>query len=351
MKKGSEKPKKLRIGVVGLKHGASHVETILKRDDMDLVAVCDIDVEKCRKAVDSCGLPDVKSFNDYSRMLSEAKLDAIVIATPLPTHAELSIMALERNIHVLLEKPLASNLEEACRIKEAAGRAKCVCQIGYRASSSPLVRKILQLIKSGELGEVVMIWAHLFRGPGYMVEWRKNPVHGAGQFFDCMVHEFNDMFEFAGADFSRVCAFGAPVRQVGASQEMPETVSANIEFQNGVRASAAFSQVSATYRNNMFGVVGTKGRVDVDPYFPEGPGSFDLFTDNGLFRTKVVISKEKASSGHIGFEEQYDFFVKSIREGAPVICDVEKALKTQRMMEAFNISIKEGRIVARDEFK
>ncbi|MBN1864711.1 MAG: Gfo/Idh/MocA family oxidoreductase [Victivallales bacterium] len=351
MKRESGKPKRLRIGVVGLTHGASHVKIILNRDDMDLVALCDIDEEKCRKTLASCAGCDVKTFNDYPRMLSDAKLDAIVIATPLPTHAELSIMALEKDIHVLLEKPLASNIEEAFRIKEAASRAKCVCQIGYRASSSPLVRKILQLIKSGELGEIVMIWAHLFRGPGHMVEWRKNSQHGAGQFFDCMVHEFNDMFEFAGADFSRVCAFGAPLGKLGASQEMPDTVSANIEFQNGVRASAAFSQVSATYRNNMFGVVGTKGRVDVDPYFPEGPGAFELFTDNGLFRTKVVISKDKASSGHIGFSEQYDFFVKSIEEGAPVICDVGMALKTQRLMEAFNVSIKQGRTVARDEFQ
>jgi predicted dehydrogenase len=129
-----------------------------------------------------------------------------------------------------------------------------------------------------------------------------------------------------------------------------ETVSASIEFANGIRASAALSQISQTHQNDMFGFVGTDGRIEVDPYFPEGPGSFKLYTAHGLYKTHTVVDGKKASHGHIGSAEQYDRLVDSIRTGAPVTADLRNAIDTQRLMKAFELSIAEGRIVLRDAF-
>jgi predicted dehydrogenase len=169
-------------------------------------------------------------------------------------------------------------------------------------------------------------------------------------FFDCYVHEVNEMLSWAGADWSRAVAFGGPVGAAGANDEVPDTVTGTVEFENGVRASICFSQVSKTTNDTYFGIVGTTGRIDGDPWQPEGAGSLWVYTDGGLFRTQVIVSGEKASRGHLGFREQYDFFVRGVAEGRALICDIEDGIRTQRLMAALDRSLSEGRVVHRDEF-
>ena len=343
---------RLRVTVAGLKHGENHAELIAGRDDMELVAVCDLDEDKARAVLTEHAPGCNGVFTDYDAMLDSVEPDISVIATPVSCHASMATAALERNIHVFLEKPLAVNLEEARDIGQAAERSRGICQIGYEKLSSPLIREVQRLIDTGQLGNLVVMWSHEFREITNPNAWRFQRGHTWGLFFDCQVHEFSIMTKLAGSDFHRVCAFGAPQGRRGPVEtDLPETVTASIEYKNGVRASAAFSQVSQTHKNDMFGFVGTDGRMVVDPFFPEGPGSLNLYTRKGLYKTETVVDGAKASHGHIGFTEQYDYFVRSVQEGAPVVADLANAIDTQRLMAAFELSIAEGRIVTRDEFE
>lgn len=340
----------LKMGVVGLRHGASHVtQAMAGRDDVACVAVCDLDRDKGEEVVQKAGI-EALVYTDYEAMLAHPGLDAVVIATPLQYHCEMAVQALETGLHVLVEKPLATTVAEGERVQAAAAHSGAVCQIGFEHCSSPLMRKISSVVATGQLGDLVVLWARLFRGPGNTTAWRTDRAVGGGQFFDCMVHEFNDMVGWSGAPFVRVCAFGAPQGRVGANAaDTPDTVCATIEFENGVRASATFSQISETMNNNAFGLVGTAGRIDGDPWNPEGAGSYWLYTEKGLCREQVIIAGAKASRGHIGFREQYDYFLASVREGAPVVCGVARALETQRLMEALNRSLATGQVVRRSE--
>ncbi|MBN1558385.1 MAG: Gfo/Idh/MocA family oxidoreductase [Lentisphaerae bacterium] len=343
----------LRAVITGMKHGGEHAHNIAARGDMKLVGVCDLDAGRARAALAHEQIADVPVYTDHETMLKEAAPDVAVIATPVALHAAMAIAALQKGCHVLVEKPLATTLEDAHAVRRARDAAGTVCQVGYEKLSSPLMHEVERIIAAGRLGELVVMWAHEFRDVVNIAScaWRFRREDTWGMFFDCQIHQFSLMMKLAGADFHRVCAFGGPKGRCGPHETaLPETVSASIEFANGIRASAALSQISQTHQNDMFGFVGTDGRIEVDPYFPEGPGSFKLYTAHGLYKTHTVVDGHKASHGHIGSTEQYDRLVDSIRTGAPVAADLRNAIDTQRLMKAFELSLAEGRIVKREEF-
>jgi predicted dehydrogenase len=241
-------------------------------------------------------------------------------------------------------------MEEARSVQAALEKSKGICQIGYEMRSSPLALKVKEVIKSGQLGRVVLLWANMFRG-GSESEWRNDRATCGGVFFDCFIHEINELLCWADADFERLSAFGAPAGEKGACADVsPETVVGCMEFANAIRAGVCFSSVSQTTDNTHFGVVGDQGRIDGNPWLPEGAGSLKIYTHGGLFRTEVVIDGKKASTGHLGFAEQYDFFVRGARGGKALICDIDDAIRTQRTMKAFDRSLAEGRVVERNEF-
>jgi predicted dehydrogenase len=281
-------------------------------------------------------------------MLDRVRPDVVVIATPVRSHAELAITALQRNIHVLLEKPMTHDLASAHALVQAAARSKAVLQIGFEFRSSPLIRKVHQIIRSGELGEVVVVWTSMFRGPAPATDTWRGQV---GLFFDCMIHEIDGMLGFAGADFERVAAFGGAVGAKGLkpADRPPHTVTACVEFSNAVRGSITFSERSQSYDNTHFGVVGDKGRIDGGLWEPSGAGSLKVYTDGGLYRTTIEIDGEKTSRGHLGFAEQYDFFTATIRDGAPNVSDAANALRTQRLVAAVERAMCEGRVIERQE--
>jgi len=338
----------LRLAVVGLRHGIEHTDVIDRRPDTVVAAVCDLDPARCKRFT---GRRDVAIHQDYQRMLAETALDGVVIATPLALHGEMAVAALQRDLHVLLEKPFTVTMEEARSVQAAGQKSQGICQIGYEMRSSPLMLKVKEVLTSGALGRVVLLWANMFRG-GSESQWRNDRATCGGVFFDCFVHEINELLCWADADFERVAAFGAPVGEKGRCADVsPETVVGCMEFDNAIRASVCFSSVSQTTDNTHFGVVGVDGRIDGNPWRPAGAGSLRIYTHDGLFRTEVVIDGKKASTGHLGFAEQYDFFVRGARDGTALICDVDDAIRTQRAMKAFDRALAEGRVVQRREIE
>ncbi|MFW6059922.1 MAG: Gfo/Idh/MocA family protein [Phycisphaeraceae bacterium] len=341
----------LCVGITGLRQGAAHARALAARDDCQVVALCDAAAEPLERVGDEHGVASRMRFDDYQRMLAEANLDAVVVATPVDTHESMAVEALQRGIHVLLEKPMASDLASAQRIKQTADASEAVLQIGFEFRSSPLIRKANQLIAAGELGEVAVVWTRMFRGPAVTAAngWRGR----CGLFFDCMIHELDGLMHFAGADFERVAAFGAPqgMKTPKPSDRPAETVTACVEFENAVRGSIAFSELSQTYENTQFGIVGDKGRIDGSMWEPEGAGSLRLYTEGGLYRTTIEINGSQTTRGHLGFVEQYDFFLATVRQGEPNVSDAANGLRVQRFLAAFERAMREDRTIQHNEFR
>jgi predicted dehydrogenase len=101
--------------------------------------------------------PQAKLVENFSRVLEDPAVDAVVIATPVGTHSELALAALEAGKHVLVEKPMAASVHEAEEMVRRAEKCGRVLMVDHTFIYSPPVRKMKELLDSGELGDLYYV--------------------------------------------------------------------------------------------------------------------------------------------------------------------------------------------------
>lgn len=154
--------KKLRVGFVGMGGQIQgHVARVLELGH-EVTAFCDVDVRQVEASRQRHGAPvaGAAAFEDYRKLLSDAPVDAVVIATPDHWHAPVCRAAMEAGKHIYCEKPLTHTLAEARELRELAKRSKVITQTGNQGSSSANLRRSMELIAAGFFGEIadVHVW-------------------------------------------------------------------------------------------------------------------------------------------------------------------------------------------------
>jgi predicted dehydrogenase len=133
----------------------------------NLVALCDVDQAHAGDIYKKH--PQAKPFRDFRRMLDELdkQIDAVVVSTPDHTHAVAAVAAMQRRKHVYCEKPLTRTVRESRAMREAAARNKVVTQMGNQGSAAGALRRAVELVWGGVLGEVreAHVWFDGGNGP------------------------------------------------------------------------------------------------------------------------------------------------------------------------------------------
>lgn len=143
----------LSIGVVGLGYwGPNLARNFSQLPDCRLKGLCDLDPERLQKT--AAAHPGVSCFSDIRLMLEGVELDAIAIATPVPSHFKLAKACLMAGKHVLVEKPFASSVAECEELSCLADERGLRLMIGHTFLYSEPIRVIKQIIDSGDLGEI-----------------------------------------------------------------------------------------------------------------------------------------------------------------------------------------------------
>ncbi len=155
--------KKLNIAFIGMGGQIQgHVNTALQLGH-NVVAFCDVDPNQIAKsqARHKAQASEVKAYSDYRQLLEKEKtLDAVVVATPDHWHAAICTAAMKAGLHVYCEKPLTRTIAEARAMAELARQSKVVTQTGNQGSASSNLRRSVELIQSGLLGNIsnVHVW-------------------------------------------------------------------------------------------------------------------------------------------------------------------------------------------------
>jgi len=157
----------LKVGVIGCGGIANgkHLPSIKKNGLAEIVAVCDLIVERAEKAKAEYGTPETRVYTDYKELLKE-DLDAVFVCTPNRSHSEISVAALDSGKHVLCEKPMAINYEEAKKMLEAQKRSGKLLTIGYQGRQRPAHRYLKEICDAGELGDIYYASANALRRRG-----------------------------------------------------------------------------------------------------------------------------------------------------------------------------------------
>lgn len=184
--------KKIRIGIIGLGFGG---ETALKGfkllPNVEAVALAGLEEDRLTYLGDTFGIPATSRYRDYKDLLANEDLDAVSVAVPNALHAPIAIAALERGLHVLCEKPLARNSEEAEAMVQAATRANRVLQVVFNHRERNDVQTLKRYIDEGKLGDIYYAKAYWMRRRGIpgAGSWFVNKnMAGGGPLIDLGVH-------------------------------------------------------------------------------------------------------------------------------------------------------------------
>lgn len=150
--------KKLRIGIIGTGWIAeAHIEQYKKMPDVEIVAGADLVEGKAEAFFKKFGVEGVRCYRSHTELLENEKLDAVSICTYNCTHAECTIAALKKGVHVLLEKPMCVTLDEAIEICKAEKESGCVLSIGFQPRFNPNMVMVKDIVQSGALGDIYYI--------------------------------------------------------------------------------------------------------------------------------------------------------------------------------------------------
>ena len=156
--------KVIRCGIVGFGFmGPQHAEAIKRLGFVDVAAVCSTTPEVAREKAARLGISKV--YANYEDLLDDPDIDVVDIVTPTRLHHPIAMAALSRGKHLIVDKPLASNLEQARQMLDAAAAAGIVHAVTFNYRYHPLVQQARIMVERGDLGAIHLLHGH------YLQEW------------------------------------------------------------------------------------------------------------------------------------------------------------------------------------
>jgi predicted dehydrogenase len=214
---------KTRIAVIGAgRIGALHAKVLSKIPDVELVGVCDTNTWRAQLVAWKYNTVAVR---DYKDVLS--RVDAAVVAVPTPMHYEVGSAVLSAGVHCLIEKPLASSVDEARKLLELAEQQKVVLQVGHVERFNPAVLEAIQHI----------------RQPKFITVERLGPydprVAHIGVVMDLMIHDLDILLTLVGSEVESLEAIGAHLLS-----DHEDIANVRVRFKNGCVADVTASRIS-----------------------------------------------------------------------------------------------------------
>ncbi len=192
----------MRVAVIGAGvMGRNHVRVLREIPDIEIVGVCDRDLDRAWALARHYGLI---AHDDPKRMMSELRPDAVIVAVPTERHHEVASSALRNGVHVLVEKPIATSVEQGEDLGRLARERNLVLAVGHIERFNPAVIELKRRLDAGDLGRIFMI--HSRRLSPY-----PRRIMDVGVAADLASHELDMMRYLAGVEGDIV---GAAVSQV-----------------------------------------------------------------------------------------------------------------------------------------
>jgi predicted dehydrogenase len=234
--------------------GREHLDRLAKRADVQVAAVAD----PSREALDAVRTRSTAAelFGNAAEMLERVQADGVIVATPSATHFDLTEQALSRGMAVLLEKPVASGLDEAQCLVEAAKRSGKLVLPGHVLRFSKDHQRVAEIIASGAIGRPLYINSRRYRDESHAIRYSD-----ADPILMTMIHDIDLALWFAGAPFRSAWAHRQP------SAGFRSMTAATCITQNGIICNlrTAWTFGSGDEPPDRLEIVGDRGSVELEP--------------------------------------------------------------------------------------
>ena len=328
---------KLKIAVIGTGLvGSFHAETFFRNPNSELIAVCDIDKEKVNKIANRF---KCKAYNEFESLINTEKLDAISIATPEQIRIAPALLAIEKGLKILLEKPLGRNLEDIENLVNKIKNHNKLISVNFILHEDPRYKLMKEKIKNNEIGEIVSCYARR-RGNRFGIEiyapW-------TDLISSTLIHDIQMVMSINNSKPERVYA-EAVIREC-AKFNSHDAVMSLIKFTDGSIASFETSWVLPKNQpeplDPALHVVGDKGSIII-----EGSSmGMQIQTEKSYMKPDIANWPIIDSKVEGCLKRNLDKFIEDcVYDNQPDV-DLIKAYEVEKIVFAMKKSIDENRLI------
>jgi predicted dehydrogenase len=315
-----------KIVVIGLGGVAQlvHLPILSNISSVDIVAVSELNKTRLKTVADKFNIKE--RFTDFTKMLEQVEFDAAIISTPTNTHRDIAVECLKNNKHVLIEKPIALNYEEAKVIDDTAKKYKRHAMVGMNFRFRPDSMMLKSLVNSGELGDLFYIKCGWTRKQSSQQNWftRKSSA-GGGVLLDLGIVLIDTALWLL--DFPQVKNVTAQNFN-HSIQNIEDSSLGFIRFNNSAiinyEVSWSFHEETDKFKLTAFGTEGTGHLNPLKAYKKLATTKIDYTLNSGA-QTKNLFKKS--------YENELKHFIGAINSSSKLISTSEEALLRMKLVE------------------
>ncbi len=316
----------IRLGVVGLGYwGPNLARNFAGLPGCEVSWLCDASAQAREKMARA--IPGARPSKDVDELLADPELDAVVLATPVPTHAELATRALQAGKHCFVEKPLATTVADAERAVAAAEQAGKTLMVGHLLEYHPAVTRLKEMVAQGELGEMYYLYGNRVNLGKLRAD--ENALWSLG------AHDVSVVLHLIGEEPEECVAHGRSYVRSG----VEDVVFCYLRFPSGIVAHLHLSWLDP-HKERRLTVVGAKRMATFDDMQIEGKLTvYDKGFDEDsrswgeyIARSGDIFSPRIPNTEPLRLECEH--FVECLRTGASPRSDGHSGLRVVRVLEA-----------------
>jgi len=324
----------INAGVIGLGMGQNHLYGYDKTPGVKVWAIADLDEGKLKNFSRKYSVPH--SFKGYRELLKLRELDVVSIALPNFLHFPVTIEALEAGKHVLVEKPMALNSQEAEKMVKVAREKKRILMVGMNYRYIPEIHILKKFIEQGELGDIYYIKAVALRRKTFskdFVTWFKDKEKSGGGGLIDMGPHILDLSLWMADDFNVTSVYGVTYNKF---MPVDDLASALIKLKSGVTINLEISWETFTKPQFFLNFFGTKGGAITDP--------LKIYKEVGNTSVEITPEVKKEDFTSV-IEGEIAHFIECVKEEKEPGSSGEKGLKVMRILDGIYESARSGREV------
>ncbi|HUW19283.1 MAG TPA: Gfo/Idh/MocA family oxidoreductase [Sedimentisphaerales bacterium] len=328
----------LKGGVIGFgRMGVTHYSILNTHPDVQFVAVCDSSnfVLKNLKRYTRLEL-----YTDYQKMLNEQEMDFVIVATPTASHVEVVKAAVQRGLHMFVEKPFSLTAEEGKALVAMLEGRNLVNQVGYFLRFNEVFRAVRKLVADHVIGDVVHYKNEMY---GCTVlrpsksSWRGKKEMGGGCILDFASH----CIDFSNHVFGMAERVSGSILRRVYSTDVEDAVYAALEHRNGTSGNVMVNWSDASFRRpyNRIEILGTKGKIVADRqeyrlYLHEVDNNNGFEKGWNIHYLPELDKGVRFAVRGSEFTNQLDHFIECIKQNkTETMCTFADALQTDLVIE------------------
>jgi len=338
----------LRYGIIGSgMMGLEHMLNVRLFEDARVTAIADpheASRENGRKLA-----PQAEIYSDYRDLLARAPVDAVVISTPNNTHVDVLADIFQTDLHILVEKPLCTTVDDCRKVQDAARKHRGVVWVAMEYRYMPPVTRVIDEARAGTVGRVRMmaIREHRFPFLKKVGDWNRFARNTGGTLVEKCCHFFDLMNLVVGTRPLRVFASGAQdVNHLNESYggEVPDILDnayVIVDYEGGARAILDLCMFAEATRNEQeISIVGEKGKLEC--FIPESTVVIGTRSPRSVVTSSVAVDEKimKAGFHHGSTYFEHLYFQRAIRESSPAEVSVRDGLMAVAVGQAAELSVK-----------